>query len=346
MNENSFRFLSAMSEIEERFIAEASGYPPAAFRHSPKRILRFLLAAALILSLCLLGLAAAGVVKLPAIDAWFLRRAAGYEEDSLTPLSGDNSRVLDDNDTLTIEALDTLYSGSSLRAAFLVTLKTLDDAYDSPVPSPLAGWRFEDSALLGAGGRLVKGEIRFLYKKDSDYLEANQFLLILSFDSLPSEAGPFRIELKNIACYDPGSGWERLYEGSWTYVLNEVHPGSGGKRIYPDTPCTIDGFAFRIQEVDLSAFSCVIRCQLDEEQLSSWYAELPENSSRFHAAAGDLKLLSKDGRSIPYVLSTGTVSADETHWTGGYQIHAVYDTPVLPEDVQQLQVFGQVISLP
>ena len=86
--------------------------------------------------------------------------------------------------------------------------------------------------------------------------------------------------------------------------------------------------------------------ELDEEQLSSWYAELPENSSRFHAAAGVLKLLSKDGRSIPYVLSTGTVSADETHWTGGYQIHAVYDTPVLPEDVQQLQVFGQVISLP
>ena len=171
MNENSFRFLSAMSEIEERFIAEASGYPPAAFRHSPKRILRFLLAAALILSLCLLGLAAAGVVKLPAIDAWFLRRAAGYEDASLSPLSGDNYRVLEDNDTLTIEAVDTLYSGSSLRAAFLVTLKTLDDAYDSPVPSPLAGWRFEDSALLGAGGRLVKGEIRFLYEKDSDDLE-------------------------------------------------------------------------------------------------------------------------------------------------------------------------------
>lgn len=346
MNENSFRFLSAMSEIEERFIAEASGYPPAAFRHSPKRILRFLLAAALILSLCLLGLAAAGVVKLPAIDAWFLRRAAGYEDASLSPLSGDNCRVLEDNDTLTIEAVDTLYSGSSLRAAFLVTLKTLDDAYDSPVPSPLAGWRFEDSALLGAGGRLVKGEIRFLYEKDSDDLEANQFLLILSFDTLPSEAGPFRIELKNIARYDPGSGWERLYEGSWTCVLSETHLGSGRKRIYPDTASTIGGFAFHIQEIDLSAFSCVIRCQLDEGQLSSWYAELPENSERFHAAVGDLKLLTKDGRSIPYVLSTGTVSSEDTRWTGGYQIHAVYDTPVLPEDVQQLQVFGQTIPLP
>ena len=52
MNENSFRFLSAMSEIEEHFIAEASDYPPAGFHRPQKQFLRFLLAAALILSLC------------------------------------------------------------------------------------------------------------------------------------------------------------------------------------------------------------------------------------------------------------------------------------------------------
>ena len=346
MNSNSHRFLLALSDIDERFIEETAAYPPTQTARRPKRLLRILLVAALVLTQLVLGLAAANEIGIPGLERWFLDRATGSEATGspLASLSANGYHLMEDNDVLKIEAVDALRSGASIRIAFLVTLKTVDSALVDGGMSPLPGWRFEDSFIRNGPERLPTSS-GHRYCDQYSSLEKNQFLLILGLDQVPTNADSLAIELNNIVRYDQKQGRQLLYEGTWTYVLDSSSFGQSGKTLYPDTHCVIDGFDFTVQRIDLSAFACVIVCQLDEKQLANWCALLTEESAAFHAAARDMEILNADGKAIPYVLTTGTFSTDETRWRGAYTITAEFDVPLVNQHASQIKLFDHWFAL-
>lgn len=264
---NAHDFLMAVNEIDDRYLLEASEFPPTA--HASARIgqiLRITFVAAILLSL--LAVAAAHIQGSSFFARWFAGQAELPHSGAITILEAQN-HIVAENEAFTIEVTDMLLSGNDKKIAFLVTLHQMKSVACAETLHPLKGYTigeidFGEAVDLNP---LSERSIQhcFPFSHPDLGLSENQFLLILSF---MSKNDVISIQLHDIGYICPDSGTHSaIYPGTWTYEANAQDFSAKETTYCINQTLDWNSAAVTLERITLSAFRFEVHMRADEVDL-------------------------------------------------------------------------------